>query len=186
MESAIYVKVFFLFFFYQNKFICAIHVIFFIFFVLIVLRKVEKMAAEFCALDSNDKWISNCGSKVFSKDHNIRINSVMMYPNEKDMNYLEFQKVFECYLAERKFYCKFCKVCNSCRCLKHLGIEYQTLMLNSWRKSGKYVTAVRFCSENLNYTKTLCMTVVILNHRFVDLNFIEDIEEREKKNMKTL
>ena len=138
------------------------------------------MAAEFCALDSNDKWVSHCGSKLCSKDHNICVNSVMLNPNTMDMNYVEFQRVVECYLEERKFYCKFCKVRKSCQRFKRLCCELETIMLNSWRKSGVYVTAVRFCSKNFRYPKTLCMTVDILVHCSVSKNFVKKIEEKEK------
>lgn len=138
------------------------------------------MAAEFCTLDSNDKWVSHCGRKLCSKDHNIRVNSVMFNPNTMDMNYVEFQRVVECYPKERKFYCKFFKMCKSCQRFKRLCCELETIMLNSCRKSGGYVTAVRFCSKNFRYPKTLCITVDILVHRSVSKKFVEKIEEKEK------
>ena len=65
--------------------------------------------AEFCGLDSNDKWIDDCGSICCLKKHNIRVNKVMTYPRTMDMNYVEFQQVFNCYLNERKTVSDFCK-----------------------------------------------------------------------------
>ena len=51
---------------------------------------------EFCGLDSNYKWISDCGSICCEQKHNIRVNKVMTYPGTMDMNYVEFQQVFIC------------------------------------------------------------------------------------------
>ena len=64
---------------------------------------------EFCGLDSNYKWISDCGSICCEQKHNIRVNKVMTYPGTMDMNYVEFQQVFICYLNERKKVCIFAK-----------------------------------------------------------------------------
>lgn len=72
------------------------------------------MAAELCGLDSNDKWVSSCSSICCTNNHNIRLNSALLYRNDKDMNYTEFQNVFECYLEERKENCNFCKKCFDC------------------------------------------------------------------------
>ena len=62
---------------------------------------------EFCPIDSNDEWVSNCGSAFCSYDHNIRMNVVKVYPGDMDMTYLDFQDVFECHLRERKNSCNF-------------------------------------------------------------------------------
>ena len=51
---------------------------------------------EFCGLDSNDKSIDDCGSICCLLKHNIRVNKVMTYPGNMDMNYVEFQQVFNC------------------------------------------------------------------------------------------
>ena len=58
--------------------------------------------AEFCGLDSNDKWIDDWGSICCLKKHSIRVNKVMTYPGSMDMNYVEFQQVLNCYLNQEK------------------------------------------------------------------------------------
>ena len=119
--------------------------------------------AEFCGLDSNDKWIDDCGSICCLKKHNIRVNKVMTYPGSMDMNYVEFQQVFNCYLNQRRADCNFCKKCFDCKRFKLLCSEYITLTQLSNRKFGIYVTAVRFNARNWKYSKTQAMTLEILN-----------------------
>ena len=95
-------------------------------------------------MDFNDKWIVDCGSICCLNKHNIRVNKVMTYPGCMDMNYVEFQQVFNCYLNERKTICDFCKKCFDCKRFKLLCSEYCTIKKLSNRKFYKYVTAVSF------------------------------------------
>ena len=109
--------------------------------------------AEFNSLDSNDKWVSKCGSDFCSADHNIRINPCMMYPRDMDMNYLDFQKVFQCFLKERQNFCNFCKTCTKYKRFQQLCYEYDGIILNSNRKFGRYTTAVRFNALSMTLSK---------------------------------
>ena len=137
--------------------------------------------AEFCGLDSNDKWIDDCGSICCLKKHNIRVNKVMTYPGSMDMNYVEFQQVFNCYLNQRRTDCNFCKKCFDCKRFKLLCSEYFTLTQLSNRKFGIYVTAVRFNARNWKYPKTQAMTLDILNSRQIDDSFILLIKKSEEQ-----
>ena len=137
--------------------------------------------AEFCGLESNDKWINDCGSICCEQKHNIRVSKVMTYPETMDMNYVEFEQVFICYLNERKKVCDFCKKCFDCRRFKLLCGEYSTITELSRREVMIYVTAVRFNAHNLCYSKTQAMTLDILNSRPVDLNFLSEIKEGEEQ-----
>ena len=83
---------------------------------------------EFCGLDSNDKSIDDCGSICCLLKHNIRVNKVMTYPGNMDMNYVEFQQVFNCYLNERRTACNFFKRCFDCKRFKLLCAEYNTII----------------------------------------------------------
>lgn len=138
------------------------------------------MAAEFCGLDSNDKWVSSCGSICCTNNHNIRLNSALLYPNDKDMNYTEFQNAFECYLEERTENCNFGKNCFDCRRFKLLCYEYHNKTLLSNRTKFINVTAVRFNSRNLYYKKTQSMTVDILRSHPVGCDFLTQIKEGEE------
>lgn len=137
------------------------------------------MAAEFCGLDSNDKYVSSCGSVCCTNKHDIRVNSVMLYPNTKDMNYFEFQNAFTCYLEERRKICNFCNTCFDCRRFKQLCYEYYNLRNNSSRRYFIYVIAVRFHLRNLKY-KTQAMTLNILRSRSVGVDFLIQIKEGEE------
>ena len=136
--------------------------------------------AEFCGLDSNDKWIDDCGSICCLLKHNIRVK-VMTYPGTMDMNYVEFQQLFDCYLNERKRICDFCKKCFNCKRFKLLRGEYYTITELSNRKFGIFVTAVRFNARNWKYPKTQAMTLDILNSRQIDDSFILLIKKGEEQ-----
>ena len=111
-----------------------------------------KKKIEFCSLDSNDKWESDCGSVCSPENHHIRKNYLSLDMFTADMTYEEFQNVFDCYLEERKFKCGFCLSCWDCRRFPHLYFEYENIVLNSHREDMTYCTAVRFCSRNLRYS----------------------------------
>ena len=98
-----------------------------------------------------------------------------------DMNYVEFQQVFICYLNERKKVCDFCKKYFDCKRFKLLCGEYSTITELSRRDLMIYVTAVRFNARNLRYPKVQAMTLDILNSRPVDKHFLSDIKEGERQ-----
>ena len=138
--------------------------------------------AEFCGLDSNDKLIDNCGSICCLLKHNIRVNKVMTYPETMDMNYVEFQQVFDCYLNERKTICDVCKKCFDCKRFELLCGEYYTITELSNRKFGIFVTAVHFNARNWKYPKTQAMTLNILNsQQQIDDSFLLKIKKGEKQ-----
>ena len=137
--------------------------------------------AELCGLDSNDKWIDECGSICCFKKHNIRVNKALTYPGIIDMNYVEFQQVFDCYLNHRRTACNFCKKCFDCKRFKLLCGEYFNITLLSNRKFDIYVTAVRFNARNWKYPKTQAMTLDILNSHIIDDSFQLKIKKGEEK-----
>ena len=100
-----------------------------------------------------------------------------------DMNYVEFQQVFICYLNERKKVCDFCKKYCDCKRFKLLCGEYSTITELSRRDLMIYVTAVRFNARNLRYPKIQAMTLDILNSRPVDKHFLQTLK-KAKDNFK--
>ena len=114
----------------------------------------------------------------------------MMYPGDMNMNYLDFQKVFQCFLKERQNFCNFCKTCAKCKRVRQLCYEYDGIILNSNRKFGRYTTVVRVNAENRRYPKTFCMTVDIYNSRIIEENednlFLEQIKVYEQKFLKVV
>ena len=105
----------------------------------------------------------------------------MAYPGSMDMNYVEFQQVFNCYLNQRRTGCNFCKNCFNCKRFKLLCSEYFTLTQLSNRKFGIYVTAGRFNVHNWKYPKTQAMTFDILNSRQIDDSFILLIKKGDEQ-----
>ena len=121
---------------------------------------------QFCKLDSNDNWVSICGSTECSHNHNIRKNDHIMPWNAMDMNWLDFLDVIDCYRRKRVAQCSFCKKCKQCRQFKLLCAKAKTITLNSWDNVGSFVVAVRFNFKNYAYPM-LCMNVDILNRRII-------------------
>ena len=105
----------------------------------------------------------------------------MTYPGTMDMNYVEFQQVFNCYLNERKTVCDFCKKCFDCKRFKLLCGEYYTITELSNRKFDIFVTAVRFNAHSWMYPKMQAMTLDILNSRKIDDSFLLKIKKGEKQ-----
>ena len=97
---------------------------------------------------------------------------MLAYPGSMDMNYVEFQQVFDCYLNQRRTVCKNKKKGFNCKRFKSLCGEYFNITLLSNRKFDIYVTAVRFNARNWKYPKTQAMTLDILNSRKIDDSFL--------------
>ena len=135
---------------------------------------------NFCKFDSNDEWVASCGSTRCIQNHNIRKNS--MFPSFcRDMNWLDFLDVLECYHSGRVAICQFCKRCYECRRFKRLCGEAWGITLNRWRSYARsYVVAVRFNFLNQKYPKTLPMTVDILNRFIVDVDEEKLYKEKEE------
>ena len=105
----------------------------------------------------------------------------MTYPASMDMNYVEFQQVFNCYLNKRRTDCNFCQKCFDFKRFKLLCSEYSTLIQLSNRKFGIYVTDVGFNARNWKYPKKQAMTLDILNSRQIDDSFILLIKKGEEQ-----
>ena len=127
---------------------------------------------NFCKLDSNGKWVGNCGSSECSEKHNIRKNAVLLPQSHMDMNWLDFLDVFDCYRRQRIAACRICKRCWMCRLFKNLRAEAWGITLNSWHNVNSFVTAVRFDNADRDYP-IFPMTVTFINRR--------TISEEEKK-----
>ena len=115
------------------------------------------------------------------KKHNIRVNKVMTYPGTMDMNYVEFQQVFNCYLNERKTVYDFRKKYFDCKRFELLCGEYYTITELSNRKFGIFVTAVRFNAHNWKCPKAQAITLDILNSRQIEDSLLLKIKKCEKQ-----
>ena len=95
-----------------------------------------------------------------------------------DMNWLDFLDVLDCYCRDVWLSVSFAKAALP---FKRLFAEAWYITLNSWRKSRSYVLAVRFNYLNQKYTKTLPMTVDILNRELVSPDEEKLYREKEQK-----
>ena len=131
-------------------------------------------------MDGNDQWVESCGSTKCSQNHNIRRSPTKLPSICMDMNWIDFLDVLDCYRRERVAICKFCKSCPECREFKRLCAEAWGITLNSWRSLARsYVVAVRFNYLNQKYTKTLPMTVDILNRVIISVDEEKHYIEKE-------
>lgn len=134
---------------------------------------------EFCSLDSNDKWESDCGSVCCPENYHIRKKLSFAWYVYSGYDLRRISKRFWLLLEERKFKCGFCLNCWDCRRFRHLCLEYENIVLNSHREDMSYCTALRFCSRNLRYS-TNFPTVDFLTRRTVDEDFPKRVKEKEK------
>ena len=135
---------------------------------------------QFFKLDSNDEWVESCGSTKCFQNHNIIKNVAMLPWSCHDMNWLDFLDVLDCYRQQRVAACRFCKRCGECRRFKLLYAEAWGITLNSWRKVGSYMVAVRFNSMNRNY-RQLPMSCDILNRQYINDDEMNIYKEKEQK-----
>ena len=136
---------------------------------------------EFLELDLNDEWVESCGSTRCSENHNIRKNVAMLLWTAMDLNWVDFLDVIDCYRRERVAQCGFCKKCKKCRRFKLLCTEAETITLNSWYNMNSFVVAVTFNCKNYKYSKTLPMTVDILNRRLINVDKKNLIKKKEEE-----
>lgn len=76
-------------------------------------RGLEFIRPEFCGMDSNDRWVGECGATGCHGRHNILKNNVMCLPNDCIMNWWDFLDVLQCY--ERNAQCGVCTSCSQCQ-----------------------------------------------------------------------
>ena len=106
---------------------------------------------EFYKLDSNDKWLEDCGAKGCTQKHNILKNHVMLLPGDQVVNWWDFLDILECY--EKAAKCGVCTRCHWCKYyFRNLLAEVWGLTFNTWRTiNGYFFTAVVFNPHDERY-----------------------------------
>ena len=142
-------------------------------------------APEFCSLDSNDEFTSNCGVKMCEEEHNILKNKYMQLPSQQRMNWWDFLDVLVC--LEKSAQCKVCTKCNWCKYyFRNLLGEAWGLTWNSWwTKRGQVFVAVLYSSHDERYARH-SMTVKPVNRRAVSPLELAMFEQKEKNTLERL
>ena len=68
---------------------------------------------EFYGLNSNDKWMDDCGADGCTQKHNILKNEVMLLPGDQVVNWWDFLDILVCY--ENAAECGVCTRCHRCK-----------------------------------------------------------------------
>ena len=137
---------------------------------------------EFCGLDSNDKWVGQCGASECYGKHNILKNEVLCLQSHQIMNWWDFLDALECY--ERSAECGHCTRCRWCKYyFKNLLGEAWGLTWNTWRtKDGQIFMAVRF-SPHCEWYARRPMVVEPWRHRTPSPEEREAIEQKEEETL---
>ena len=146
------------------------------------LKKMASRVPKFCGLDSNDKWVEDCGEEGCTKKRNILKNDVMLLPSYQCKNWWDFLDILECY--ENAAECGVRTKCSWCKFyFKSLLGEAWGLTWNSWRTDhGQFFTLVYFSPHDERYGRRP-MTVQPRTRHQVMAEEKKAIEEKEEKTL---